>query len=342
MSLGLFRKSSISEEFCAVTYHGVRPAGYQSEDPVLDGNLVSTEQLRAQLRLLQSHYRVVHPDEFRSHLRSGAPLPPRSVLLTCDDALQNVVTDMLPVLQEAGVACLFFVTGASAGEQACVLWYEELYRALMAVQAGSVSIPVVNLIAESGTVAQRRAVWWTWTRELSKYSSEVRQSAVRTVWEQAGIADDGVAPAEGPEARRFRLLTSEGVQQLARAGMSVGAHTLSHPVLAKANDSQAWTEIQQGREMLGQVVQQEVWALAYPFGEASSVGGREFAMAERAGYECAFMNCGGGARAGFPRFAIPRVHVTADMTVGEFEAHISGFHDKLRQRFGRQGAVSCA
>ncbi len=48
------------------------------------------------------------------------------------------------------------------------------------------------------------------------------------------------------------------------------------------------------------------------------------------------MNVGGGFRgkisAEINRFALPRVHVTADMTLAEFEAHISGFYRSLRKR----------
>jgi hypothetical protein len=32
------------------------------------------------------------------------------------------------------------------------------------------------------------------------------------------------------------------------------------------------------------------------------------------------------------RFAVPRVHVTADMSLFEFEAHISGFYRSLRKK----------
>jgi hypothetical protein len=56
-------------------------------------------------------------------------------------------------------------------------------------------------------------------------------------------------------------------------------------------------------------------------------------MAERAGFECAFMNVGGGFGAQLPKFALPRVHVTADMKLSEFEAHVSGFHRDFRSRF---------
>jgi len=46
------------------------------------------------------------------------------------------------------------------------------------------------------------------------------------------------------------------------------------------------------------------------------------------------MNVGGGFGSRIDRFAIPRVHVTADMKLGEFEAHIAGFYRKLKRVLG--------
>lgn len=341
-SLGLFRGAAVPGTFCAVTYHGVVPAGYESKEFALDGHLVNAASLRAQLGLLKAHYHVLQPEEIRAYWREGAPLPPRSILLTCDDGLQNVLSDMLTVLQEAGVRCLFFITGASAGDSAGMLWYEELYVALMTAPAGSIEITELKLAASLGAAEQRRATWRTWMQELSKHSCEVRRYAVQEVCAKAGLKADYFSSLDGPNARRFRLLNAEGVRQLAQAGMTVGAHTLSHPVLAHATRDEAWKEIQQSRAALQSVTGTDIWALAYPFGDATAAGAREFEMAEQAGYECAFMNCGGGFFHSFDRFAIPRVHVTGDMTLGEFEAHVSGFHEKLRQRLGRQGVVSCA
>jgi hypothetical protein len=47
------------------------------------------------------------------------------------------------------------------------------------------------------------------------------------------------------------------------------------------------------------------------------------------------MNTDGGFGAKMNRFALSRVHVTADMTLPEFEAHISGFYRTLRERLLR-------
>src|SRR4030081_334434 len=93
-----------------LTYHGVRPSGYESLDAGLDGNLVTAENFRRQLRLLKARYNVIAPEDLLAWCEKKFEFPPRAVLLTCDDGLVNQVTGMLPVLQEEGLRCLFFVT----------------------------------------------------------------------------------------------------------------------------------------------------------------------------------------------------------------------------------------
>ena len=141
-----------------------------------------------------------------------------------------------------------------------------------------------------------------------------------------------------PEAQRhFCLLTRSELQQLAAAGMTIGAHTLTHPILAQLPPELAWTEIAESRSRLESAIGKSIWAFAYPFGDAASVTPRVISMTKQAGFDAAFMNIGGGLGSSLPLHAIPRVHVNAGMSLAEFEAHISGFYESL-QRGLRRGA----
>jgi peptidoglycan/xylan/chitin deacetylase (PgdA/CDA1 family) len=142
-------------------------------------------------------------------------------------------------------------------------------------------------------------------------------------------------------SRRFLMLNLPELRQLAGAGMCIGAHTMSHPMLSQSSPDAAWTEISESKRNLEQALGQEIWALAYPFGDSSSVTSREVRMAERAGFQCAFLNMGGECGTRTPRFALPRVHVTSEMSLAEFEAHISGFHRSLQEVF-RPASLSAA
>ena len=320
-----------------ITYHGVAPSGFRSLDPALNGTLVTAEALRSQIRLLQRKYSVISARQFQEWFLDQRALPPRPVLLTCDDGLQNNLTDMLPVLQEHGVSCLFFVTGASARETSSLLWYEELYLMFLTVPRFAFEVPEFDLALTVSSEHERRRKWWQLLPKLSRYDQSTRCAILELIRERLGLGDDwkeGYMANSG--ARRFALLTAPQLRELSRAGMSIGAHTLSHPVLSQLPEELARQEVLESRLSLEQVLRQPVWALAYPFGDHASVTSRELRLAEEAGFSCAFINVDGGFGASASRFAFPRVHVTSDMKLGEFEAHVSGFYGALRRRFAEK------
>jgi len=254
--------------------------------------------------------------------------------------LQATLTDMLPILEEFGVECLFFVTGASVEAVPSMLWYEELYLMFLAgpprfscrMNEGAIDVKV-------GSEEGKRGHWWNLARLLSRYDHVQRaeillefrvQLKLERNWRSRFLGDDAAG-------RRFLLLTGDQLGELALK-MSIGAHTLSHPVLSQSSAEQVWNEISGCRELLKGQLQRDIWAFAYPFGDCGSVGEREKGFAKQAGFECAFMNEGGGFGAAAPRFAIPRVHVTRDMSLHEFEAHVSGFYRGLRRTLGRESS----
>jgi peptidoglycan/xylan/chitin deacetylase (PgdA/CDA1 family) len=318
-----------------VTYHGVFPPGYEVRSPALDGNLVHTDSLLRQLRLLQKRYHVISPEVFLRWLEGGLSLPPRSVLLTCDDALRNTLTEMVPILQEVGLPCLFFATRASADEVPSMLWYEELYIMLLdATEPVALSLPEAGVSTGLIAANEQHSCWWSLVQQLSHFSGQSRREFLDRFREQLGLPANwrGRFIQNPTLATRFLTLDQAGLRQLAAAGMTIGAHSLSHPVLSRIPDDLAWQEISESRSVLEKALGQTVWAFGYPFGNAATVTRRDLRLAEQAGFRCAFMNVGGGFGARIHRFAVPRVHVAADMNLSEFEAHISGFYRTLRRR----------
>jgi peptidoglycan/xylan/chitin deacetylase (PgdA/CDA1 family) len=335
-SVGYFHSRRLAP-VTVITYHGVLPNGYKSEDAFLDNTLVTEESFRSQLRLLKKHYNVISPDEFALWLRAGKDLPEKAILLTCDDGLLNHLSVMLPILRQEGLKCLFFVTGSSVCNTRQLLWYVELYLLLMQarVQDGPVHLEGVVVPEIGADLKRRRAVWLALVKSLSHVAADSRRRFLKDAAERFGpqaswtlhYLDDALL------RDRFQLLRLPELKQLADAGMTIGAHTLGHPVLAGQSLEMARAEIADCRKVLEGALGRQVWAVAYPFGDPGSVGAREFKLAEEAGYECGFMNVGGVLDAVSARFALPRVHVTAEMSLPVYEAYLSGFHDAMRRRF---------
>jgi peptidoglycan/xylan/chitin deacetylase (PgdA/CDA1 family) len=324
-----------------LTYHGVLPEGYRIIEQDLDGSLVSANSFRQQLRLLRDRYNVISPEEFLHWCEAGGELPQHAVMLTCDDGLRNSLSGMLPILQEFGFKCLFFVTGASLSPTPTMLWYEELYLMFLAVPGIlALELPEIGLQCKASQ-PEKRSLWWQVVRKLSQIDLHHRKTMLETVRMQLGLGERWDAEYEDSMLKqRFLTLNLAELRQLAAVGMCIGAHTLSHPLLAVSSPETAWREISESKQALEKNLAQEIWALAYPFGDSSSVTSREFQMAEQAGFKSAFVNVAAGLGTPAPKFAFPRVHITREMTLAEFEAHISGFHRSLQERFkGRDMSV---
>jgi len=332
---GFFRRSRRSG-LAVLTYHGILPRGYQPIDAAFDGNLIDADTFRKQLLLLKKHYTVISPEDFLAWCEERAKLPPRAVLLTCDDGLLNNLTDMLPVLQHEELKCLFFVTGASAGQSRGTLWYEDLFLLFFRARSGPFEISCGNLgiSGDLSTTENRRSIWWSVVKQLSQFDGETRSAFLQNARLSLGTGhfhgNDSSA-----EERRFRLLARDELRALAAAGMTIGAHTLSHPMLSQCPPELAYAEIVESRIRLEAALRTPVWAMAYPFGDRESVTPEVVNMARDAGYKAAFMNFGGGLGVELPLRALPRIHVTAQMNLAELEANVAGFYATLQRRAGR-------
>lgn len=339
---GMFRRNG--EGLSIVTYHGVLPEGYRLIDPALDGSLVTEEMFRRQLRLLKTNYNVISPEMMRRWCEGKAELPERALLITCDDGLVNGATQMLPALRDEAVACLFFVIGLSAEQSARMLWYEELYLMLAAARSGrfSVVLDEIEVAGVVGTQNKTRALWRDLTMLLEGCDGETCMRFLDAIRAQLELSGQFVREylADAIAEQRFRLLGPRELHMLLAAGMSIGAHTLTHPMLSRLPEESAWFEISEGRRRLEEVLGRKVWAFAYPFGGPIAVSEREFAMVERAGYEAAFLSFGGGFGSVLPRYALPRIHITGDMGLSELEAHVSGFYRSLRTHLGREQRIA--
>jgi peptidoglycan/xylan/chitin deacetylase (PgdA/CDA1 family) len=334
--IGYFRRLA-PDGPAVLTYHGVFPDNYRRLDSFLDGNLIATGSLRRQLQLLKAHYNVISPEEFLSWCRSREPLPPRSVLLTCDDGLENVLTSMLPLLHEQQLSCLFFITGASLSDKLSMLWYEELYLILRdGPEVSDLELPEIDIRVRVSGHLEKRCLWRNLVKKFSQVDQRKRAILLQQVRIRLGLPERwNSAYMTDPVSRgRFCMLTLPELRELVDHGMSIGAHTLSHPMLSQQPSELLWEEISESRRALEQSLNCNIWALAYPFGDSASVGERELEMARRAGFECAFLNIEKSTRIE-SFFAFPRIHVTAEMALSEFEAHISGFFRSARGLFVR-------
>ena len=132
-----------------------------------------------------------------------------------------------------------------------------------------------------------------------------------TIFACTRFAEDGrpfhVSELRGrAPAREDELLTMpwDTLRELARQGVEIGSHTVSHPHLTWLSDRDLRAELVDSKRRIADELGRECRVLAYPYGDDDD---RVRAATRAAGYEAAFSL---GGRAGeLDRFSLPRVDV---------------------------------
>lgn len=250
-------------------YHRVVP----ERDPMRPGEPTQAE-FDWQMRLLAEQFTPLSLEEAARRLVDGS-LPRRAVCVTFDDGYADNEQLALPVLARYGIPATVFVsTGYLNGGR---MFNDTVIEALRNWRE-----PVAAL-AELGlrdyplaTTADRREAAGDILTRIKHRDPAERQAIVDAIANGArGLPDD-------------LMMSDDQVRALAAAGVSVGAHTVSHPILAAVAPETAQREIRDSKAQLESLLQREIAVFAYPNGlPERDYGAEHRAMVQEAGFDVA-------------------------------------------------------
>ena len=262
-------------------------------DPLFPGE-PDAQRFRQQMEWIKTWFNVLPLAEAIEHLQAG-DLPARAASITFDDGYADNLTVALPILRSAGLsATIFIATGYLDGGRMFNDTVIELVRNangthldLSRWQLGRYGI---------GTIEERRLCIAQLLAKL-KYLEPTRR---------AQIVDELVRALKISPSDRL-MLTTEQVRELAQAGVSIGAHTVSHPILAKVDEDAARTEMKLSKERLEAITGSAISLFAYPNGKpGTDYTATHVRLARDVGFTAACSTGWGTARRGSDLFQIPR------------------------------------
>lgn len=107
-----------------------------------------------------------------------------------------------------------------------------------------------------------------------------------------------------------RPLTVEELRRLAELpGVTIGAHTMTHPRLASLPAGEQRHELAASKQRLEELTGRPVTLFAYPFGKPDDLGPETAHLAAEAGYRAAFLSQAGRIVPSSPPFRLPRLSV---------------------------------
>lgn len=239
-------------------------------------------------------FRVLPLDKAVAQLAAGT-LPARAAAITFDDGYADNATQALPVLQRHGMPATFFI--ATSFLDGGRMWNDTLIESVRHAADGPVDLTAVGLdIVTLGDLASRRALIHALLKQIKYLEPERRTEAVALVQRslRANLTE-------------HLMMSTAQVRQLRGAGMQIGAHTCTHPILARTPDADVRREIIASKSALETMLDEPVSLFAYPNGKpGDDYLDKHIAMVREAGFAAAVSTAPGASSAASDPFQLPR------------------------------------
>jgi peptidoglycan/xylan/chitin deacetylase (PgdA/CDA1 family) len=207
-----------------------------------------------QMRLVASCFNVLPLEEAIQRLHDRT-LPPRAACITFDDGYADNLTIAAPIFKRYGLTATFFVaTGFLDGGR---MWNDSIIESVRVAPGTVLDLERIGLGRYPvGAPEERTATAYAVIRAVKHLPPDVRATRVAEIVGAIGmpIPDD-------------LMLTSSQVRELRAQGMTIGGHTVTHPILASTEETGARREILDGKERLEAILGEPVRLFAYPNGK---------------------------------------------------------------------------
>jgi peptidoglycan/xylan/chitin deacetylase (PgdA/CDA1 family) len=270
-------------------YHRVLP----KKDPLFPGE-VDAVDFDKQLSILKSSFNVI-PLIDAVRLAHAGNLPARAACITFDDGYADNAEIALPILQRHQTPATFFIaTGFLNGGR---MWNDTVIELVRGAPGQPIDARSIGLGWHPlGSIVERQAAISALIAQLKYLPLEERLMQVNRLRDLVNIKLPGDL-----------MMTSAQVSQLHSAGMGIGGHTVSHPILAKLPDALAHAEIAEGKLILEDIIKDQVKLFAYPNGKpGEDYRAEHVAMVKGLKFEGAVSTAWGAMKKNQDLFQLPR------------------------------------
>jgi peptidoglycan/xylan/chitin deacetylase (PgdA/CDA1 family) len=289
-------------KFAILCYHRVGTEGV----PLF--SRLEPRDFEAQMQYLRKSYRLVSLGQMCREIANGDAVPP-TVAITFDDGYRDLYTRAFPVLRKYEIPATIYLIGRcmETGESP---WYDRIFVALD--QAPGVTIEVdmetPRQFALTSVAARRQAAWdiVCFLREMS--------DARRREWCRAFEAR--MKPPQ--DKLKDRILDWGQVRSMQASGISFGAHTMTHPSVARVEAANFEEELGTSRSLLEAGLDASVEDFAYPFGKSNDCLAAGDDRLARCGYRSAVTTLEGINSFGADLFRLNRLLIGDDHSLSLF------------------------
>lgn len=262
-----------------ISYHRVVEDFASSAENSIHSMLISRRMLEQHLDWLGRRYRFISLDELGARLESKDGREDPAVAITFDDGYRDFYDHALPILKRKGVPAAVFVVTDLVGTKRIQI-HDKLHLLLARKSTGP----------DDGTPTPFQA-----TRALLESLPQAEiEKVIQALEPEVPIAEDTLRP--------FYSLTWEMLDEISRAGITIGSHTRTHVLMTHENKQRVIAEVAESRDAIEAKLGKNAQHFAYPGGLFNTTAVEAVAGA---GYRFGYTTCT-HRDAAFPLLTVPR------------------------------------
>ena len=232
---------------------------------------VSPQNFARQIEVLTKARDIVPLQWLAQRLREGRS-PRNAVAITFDDGYADVLQNAVPTMRRMNCPATVFVTTHAITDPS-VFWWDILSRIILEMPAlpNALEIEIAGrnydwrvredaMQADSNNAINRTTLHFDLHALLKPLRVHEREKALERLARWAGT--------DASPRGRDRAMTHSELRQLADIdGVSIGAHTCTHPSLPLLKRDDLKREISGSRQKCEEIAGRRVVGFAYPFGD---------------------------------------------------------------------------
>lgn len=282
---------------------------------------VTPENFEQQLKILKHNYNILRFEEDWSLTDRD------SVVITFDDGYMDNLTHALPILESEGVPATVFVSTVNMKKN-CELWWDELETVLFMGEGFPKEFRLKDDIYgcrwDTATYKQKENCYKALHYMMKNWITvEKREAWLEQLWQWRGM--------EKRTEPEHMTLTNEACKKLAISKyITIGAHTVNHPALAKLTYEQQEKEIVDSVSDLEELLKCDIDMFSYPFGSyQNDFDEKTEEICKKAGIKKAAATIPGVWTSGMGHYDIPR-NCIRDWGIFEFETKINELFEERK------------
>lgn len=261
-----------TNSFSVLNYHRILPIDHLHADLA-----ITPEIFEQQLIWLKRHFNVMCLPQAMI-LAKNKKLPPNTVVITVDDGFYDCFEFAFPLLVKHQLTATFFIT--TSGIERGSIWEDQILTALFCANPKIKQVSILGQTYEIDHKDDKKNAVQKIIEVIKYQTVEKRNFLIKSIQEQTSFL---------PPVIKENFITAEQIKHMHKHGMTIGAHTINHPILALELDNVAWQEINQSKLILQNIINKPVEFFAYPNGKMGiDFHQAHVKMVEKAGFSAAF------------------------------------------------------